>query len=296
MSETEKTGLRYAYGSLVLWAFFPVLTVVVYRSVPVLLSLTITTACAALFFLVVIVVRKKTKELTNPLLLRYALFITLATAVGFYGLYFLGLTYTTPNTASIIGLFEVCTSFLFFNVFHKESFSREHTLGAILMIVGACLVLFPKGVAGINSGAVLILLATFCAPLGNKFQQKARKIASGETIMFLRNALAAPCFLILAILFKQTSMIGPVTTIIAVSFFVNALLVFGMSKLFFVEAIHRISVTRVIALGSMAPFLTILISWIFFGTRPELLQITALIPLSLGVLFLTDTFSLHKTI
>ncbi len=295
MSETEKVGLRYAYGSLVLWAFFPVLTVIVYRTLPVLLSLTITTACAALFFLVVIIVRKKTKELTNPLLLRYALFITLATAVGFYGLYFLGLTRTTPNTASIVGLFEVCTSFLLFNVFHKESFSKEHSIGAILMIIGACFVLFPKGVSGINSGALLVLLATFCAPLGNKFQQKARQIASGETIMFLRNAFAAPCFLLLAILFKQTSMVGPITTIVALSFIVNALLVFGMSKLFFIEAIHRISVTRVIALGSMAPFLTIIISWMFFGTRPELVQLFALVPLCVGVLFLTDTLSLHKT-
>jgi drug/metabolite transporter (DMT)-like permease len=290
-----KKGVTYALLSNILWAFFPVLTVVTYTVFSSMLALSLTTGIAAVFFFGIMLVRGKLHELTTPKLFQYIAVITLCIGIGGYGLYYLGLMYTSPGTASIVGLFEVCSAFIFFNIFHKEAFSKAHIIGTICMIAGALIVLIPKGDAGINIGSVLILCAGIIAPFGNRFQQKARAIASGETIMFLRNAIAAFFFLLIAILSGQTNLHGQLTGGVLLALFANAILIFGVSKLFFIEAIHRVTVTRVIALSSLAPFLTLIIAWVIIGTKPETSQLLALIPLTLGVLLLTDQFPLRKS-
>jgi drug/metabolite transporter (DMT)-like permease len=290
-----KKGIVYALFSNVLWALFPILTVVTYRAFPSILALAFTTGIASVFFFCLMVVRRKVYELRAPSLLYYIFFITLYIAVGGYGFSYLGLMYTSPGNVSIIGLFEVCTSFLFFNLFHKEAFSRTHMIGAFLMILGASIILVPTADGGINIGSVCILCATIIAPFGNRFQQKARAIASGETIMFLRNTFASAIFFLLSFILGKATLSGVLTTTVLVALFANAILIFGFSKLLFIEAIHRITVTRVIALSSLAPFLTLLIAWVVFGTKPEFLQLIALVPLAIGVVLLTDQFPLRKS-
>ncbi len=290
-----KQGIVYAVLSNILWAFFPVLTLVTYRAFPSLLALAVTTGIAAVFFLLVMLTRNKMHELRTPKLFYYIFFITLFIAIGGYGFYYWGLTYTSPGNAGIIGLFEVFTSFLFFNLFHKEAFSKVHMIGAFCMILGALVVLLPKSGGGVSAGSLLILVSTMIAPFGNRFQQKARAIASGETIMFLRNTFATLVFLVLAFLFKQTTLSGPLTSTVIIALFANAVLIFGISKLFFIEAIHRLTVTRVIAISSLAPFITLFVAWWFLQIKPEPIQFLALLPLALGVLLLTDQFPLQKT-
>ncbi len=59
------------------------------------------------------------------------------------------------------------------------------------MVFGAVVVLIPN-FSVLNAGDLFILLATIFVPIGNYLQQKATKISSTETILFLRSILAAP--------------------------------------------------------------------------------------------------------
>jgi len=68
---------------------------------------------------------------------------------------------------------------------------------------------------------------------------------------------------------------------------INGVLLLGLSKLFWIEAIHRISVTKGVALSSVNPFLTLLLAWLILHQAPAMWQIAGLIPLVAGVLFLT---------
>ncbi|MDP3965774.1 MAG: EamA family transporter, partial [bacterium] len=54
-----------------------------------------------------------------------------------------------------------------------------------------------------------------------------------------------------------------------------------------IEAIHRISVTKSVALSSITPFLTLVIAWVVLGLTPNLWQVISLVPLTIGVLLLT---------
>jgi drug/metabolite transporter (DMT)-like permease len=190
-------------------------------------------------------------------------------------------------------LLEILTSFVFFNVLLKEKISKEYIIGACLMIVGAIIVLAPNFI-GINIGDFLILATTLIAPVGNMLQQRARKVASGETIVFLRNLLAAPIIFLLAYLFGQHATWGDIHASL-LFLLINGALLLGLSKLLWIEGIHRMSVTKAMALQGVAPFITLLAAWALLAQVPTMWQVVSLVPLLLGVLFLTDQLKLGSS-
>jgi drug/metabolite transporter (DMT)-like permease len=181
---------------------------------------------------------------------------------------------------------ELFFSYLLFNVWRKESFSAGHTFGALLMLAGAVIILYPKQGLVFHGGDFLVLAATACAPIGNFYQQKLRKLVSSETIVFLRSIFAIPVFFALAFALK----VNPSFAAIQKSFWflaINGIIILGVSKLLWMEGIHRISVTKANALSSIAPLFTLLFAYIFLHQSSTIWQLTAFIPLAGGLLLLT---------
>lgn len=293
MSEKQK-GEGIISLEVFLWAFFPVVTVLSYVAVPSMVALAWSTTFACLFFLGVVTFKRRWREMGSFHLWKYIVGITIFNGVSFYALYFTALKYTTPGNAAIISLLEILTSFLFFNVILKEKISKEYILGALLMIIGAGIVLAPN-FAGINIGDFLILATTLIAPVGNMFQQRARKIASAETIVFLRNLLAAPIIFLFAFLFGQHATFADIQVSL-LFLLINGIVLLGFSKLLWVEGIHRMSVTKAMALQGAGPLVTLLAAWALLSQVPTIWQMASLIPLLLGVLLLTDQFKFRNNI
>ncbi len=291
MTETKK-GELFIFSEGFLWAFFPIITILSYGRLPSLISLGYSTFFASIFFGIVILFKKTWRDLLNPLVWKYVFVVVFFIGVLFYGFYYIGLTMTTAGNASIIGLFEIFTSFLLFHVFRKDSISLEYKIGAFLMLIGA-LIILGKDFRHINFGDIFILIATFCAPLGNHYQQKVRKIASSETIMFLRSILAFPIIFLLAYFLNQHASFFDVKHSL-LFLLINGVFIFGVSKILWIEAIHRISVTKASALSSMTPFLTLFIAWILLKQTPNYWQFISLIPLLFGIFLLTDNLKFKK--
>ena len=291
LTEQQK-GEWYTFAGALLWAVFPVTVVLSYALLPSLISLGWSTAFAAIFFAVVMTYRKRWQEIKDLRLWGNVVMVTLFIGVLFYSLYYIGLETTTPGNAAIIVLFEVFTSFVFFRLFRGERLSFDYALGAIFMVVGAAIVLAPN-IAGVRVGDFVVLAATLFAPAGNYFQQRAREIASAESIMFLRSILSiAPIFALAYVLGQESR-----AEDIASSFLfllVNGALLLGLAKLFWIEAIHRVSVTKATALSNVAPLFTLLMAWVVLSQVPTLLQLLSLIPFVLGTLLLTDQFSFKR--
>jgi len=288
----ERKGEVLIFFEVLIWAFFPIITVFSYVAIPSLVSLLFATIFSGIFFLAITAYKGTWKELMNPLLWKYAALATFFIAICFYSLYFVGLTKTTPGNASIIALFEVFTSFLFFNVFKGQKISTNRKLGALLVILGACIVLLPN-MKGINAGDFYILTATFFAPAGNYFTQKARKFATSENILFLRSLIAIPFLYILTLMLHMHASASDIRSSF-IFLAINGFIIFGLSKLLWVETIHYISVTKAIALSSTGPLLTLLLSWAFLHQMPNVWQIGAVIPMIFGVLLLTDQLVLLR--
>lgn len=288
----ERKGELYLAAEIFLWGFFPVVVVLSYASVPAFLSLAWSTIFATIFFVGLIAYKGRWHEFKNALLWKYAAVSTFFIGILYYGLFFLGLTFTTPGNAALIGQFEVLTAFLLFNVWRKEQFGFEYRVGTALMIAGVFIVLAPN-FSGVNLGDFLILAATFCAPVGNLYQQRARRIASSETILFLRSAISFCFFFSFAYVLQEQASISNLVSA-APYLAVSGILMLGLSKIMWLEAIHRISVTKAISLASAAPFLTLIFSLILLGQAPTLMQLLSLVPLVLGTLLLTDQIKFRQ--
>ena len=282
----ERKGEWYIFSASLLFGFFPIVIVFTYATISSFASLAWSTLFAAVTFSIVMSFRKRWHELKNLTLWKLCLFITFFIGVLFYGLYFLGIEHSTPGNVAIIGLFQVFTSFLFFNLYRKEFISSEHIFGSALMILGAFTIL-ARNFSGLNIGDFFILAATFITPFGNHFQQEARKIASSETIMFLRSTLTAVIFFVFIYTVGTPANYSDLYT--ALPFLlISGVLLLGFEKMLWIEGIHRISVTKAVALGSVAPFFTLIFSWLLLQQIPTIWQLVSLPLFVAGVLLLTD--------
>ncbi len=285
MTEQRK-GELYSLAETLLWGLFPVITVLSYTSIPALVSLGWSTLFAALFFGVFVTVRKKWHELKKPLVLRYTLLATFFIGILLYSFYFTALRFTTAGNAALIMLLTVFTSFLYFNVFRKEKIPFAHILGAICMVIGAGLVLGPNASTP-NLGDLLCVLAICVAPFGNYYSQKAVQLASSETVMCLRSIVSVPFVFLLAFFTGAHATWSQIQDSLPF-LLVNGLLLLGLSKLFFLEAIKRISVTKALSLESGAVVVTLIAAWVLLAQTPTIWQLSALVPLMVGVALLTD--------
>jgi drug/metabolite transporter (DMT)-like permease len=284
MTEKRK-GEFYIFSEVFLWGFFPIVTVLSYGAVSAVASFAWSTFFAALFFAVVLTYRGRWSELRNPIVWKYSVYIALLIGVLFYGCYFLGLQSTTAGNAALMALFEVCTAFVFFSFIGTERYSSTHIFGAICMIAGALIILAPN-FSGFRGGDILVLAGTLFTPAGNYYQQKARALASSETIMFLRSILSLP-FIALLGYFLGSSLTAGISSALPLLIF-NGVILFGVSKFLWIEGIHRVPVPKAIALQTIDPLLTIFFAWLILAQAPTLWQLLSLAPFALGVLLLTD--------
>jgi drug/metabolite transporter (DMT)-like permease len=291
MTEQRK-GELIILSQTFIWGAFPIVTILSYARLSSWSTLAWSMFFAGLFFAGIMTYRKTWHELRNPVLWQYVLMAVLFISILYYGLYFTGLTKTTAGNAGIIALFEIFTSYVFFHLIRKDHIPFEHIVGALLMIAGAAIVLSPN-FSQFNAGDMLVLAATFFAPVGNFFTQKARKIASSESIMFLRCALTVPAVILLSYALSNPVSFADARS--ALGFLLlNGIIIFGASKLMWVEGIHRISVTKALSLSSIAPLFTLLFAWIFLRQSPTGWQLISLAPMILGVFMLTDQLKIRK--
>ena len=268
------------------WGLLPVITSLAYVSLAPISALFFSTFFAMLFFAIWLTISHRWSELKIRAAWADILWSTLLNAVAFFSLLFLGLKFTTPNNASIIALFEVLFSYLFFNVWKKEYLSAKQLLGCIAMVAGAVIVLAPK-TGYFHIGDVLVMLAAAVAPFGNYFQVRARKIVSSQTILFSRCLIALPFLFILSKLFSETISYSAVHQ--AFWFIlINGAVFLGLATFLWFEGIHRISVTKAISLTSIAPLFTVLFSYLILKQNPTAWQLIAFVPIFVGLLLLTS--------
>jgi len=285
MNEERKGEIFVILGAF-FWGLFPVITILSFTNLFPLASLAWSTLFAAVFFAVILTIKKSWKDVLNKEALRYMVWVVFFTSILYYVFTFSGLQYTSAGNASIIGLTEILFSFTLFHIWHKHYISKEHIIGACLMLVGATIVLYPN-LSGFRLGDVLILAAAFVAPMGNFFQQKARKIIRSEAILFIRSICAIPFIFFIAHILKQDSTFFDLQQSI-ILVLVNGIILLGLSKIFWVEAIHRVSVTKANALSSVNPVITLIFAWLLLGDIPTIWQLLAPIPMIFGIILLSQ--------
>ncbi len=281
----ERSGELFIFSEAIFWGAFPVVSVLMGRFLPPLFAVAWSTFFAAIFFAGLLTIQKKWKEILVREAWRPIFFATILIAVIYFALFFIGLRHTSAGNAAIISQMEIWFSFIFFSlILQKEKYSPVAFFGAALMFAGVLLVLF-SGKFEINRGDLLILLAAVFSPVGNYFQQVARKKVSAVTLLFVRSFVGA-AFLFLLAGFFETNL--PRDFSGAFPFLmINGLLLFGFSKILWIEGIHRLSVAKVVSLNAFAPVFTLVYAFFFLQEIPTGWQLAGLLPILFGAILIT---------
>lgn len=282
--KSKMTWLYPTFWSILIGSIFPILASETLKSAPPFLTLTITFFIAAIALGIVIIFQKKTKELSHKSAWKYAFYTGIFNGVLFYGFYYFGLLTTSPWNAALVAQTEVVFSFLYFQAWHKESLSKNHIIGALLLILWAVYLIIPR-TSWWNHGDILVLIGMMFAPLGNYYQKKWRTKISAQTFLFMRYICTIP--FVFTISFMRNEIGTPLWYNILWQMALMGIMVFVIKNILWVESIRLVTVTRILALHGFMPFLTIILVWWIYWNLPTQAQLMSGIPMIIWVYFLS---------
>lgn len=282
----ERQGEAFILSCALLWSLFPVITILTFSGLTPLYSAGFSTLIAAIFFAGMLIVRHEWRGSLSRQTWMDIFLTAFFIGILYFAFYFIGLKHTTAGNGAIIALMEVFFSFLILGVFLKhEPITSTKLCGAFAMIAGAAIILFPK-VAVLHGGDFLILLGTISSPIGNIYAQRARKHVSTDFLMFYRSLISGVLLLLLGMIFEpipSTQMIQQSSSFLVI----NGIVLMGLSKILWVESIHRISITKAVSLSSVSPAFTLPIAYFVLHESISFFQIAGLIPIMVGAFLLT---------
>jgi len=284
VNKRERTGELFMLAFAFSEGWFPIITIIALQYITPIFVYSFTLIFAAMSFMALLVMRKKTRELIFWQAYKNLLLVSLLMSIMFACIY-IGLSYTTAGNMAVLIFLQVFFSFLYFNLFGREKFSKIHLSGAILMVFGALIILFPDKFI-FNVGDLLILIAAAIAPIANLFQKRARKQVSSETILAFRSMAALPVLLLLAFLTEPIPSLPDLISALPY-IAVSGLLLMGLSKIFWVESIHRISITKASAMAALTPVFTLFFAYLTLNEIPGYSQFAGILPVLLGGYLIT---------
>ena len=280
----EREGEYLMLGLAFIESWFPILSIVSMSYIGALHTYTYSLVIALFFFIILMAKRDRFKELKNKAaykdLLLTSFWITLL-----FTLVFIGMQYTTAGNMAVIIFLQLLFSYLYFNVLGKEKMGKLHLIGAGIMGFGALIILIPDDLT-FNKGDLLILIAAAIAPVANLYQKRARNYCSSETILGFRTVVGLPFIALLTYYFEPATTYDNFISALP-SLLVIGILVYVVSKIMWIEALHRISITKVSAMMGLVPMMTLFFAYIYLGEVPEVRQILGIVPVLLGGYLLT---------
>ena len=280
----EREGEFLMLGLSILESWFPILSIVAMSYVGALHTYMYSLVISLFFFLAIMYKRQRFSELKNRAAYK-DLLLTTFWITSIFTFLFIGMRYTTAGNMAVIVFLQVLFSYLYFNVLGKEKMEKMHLAGALVMGLGALIILIPEDLA-FNKGDWLILGAAAMAPIVNLYQKRAREYCSSETILGFRTLVGLPFIVLLAYLMEPA-----VTTEAFISalpyIFLIATGVYVVSKIMWIEALNRISITKLSAMLALMPMMTLFFAYLYLDEVPEFRQLLGIVPVLIGGYLIT---------
>ena len=280
----EREGELLMVGLAVLESWFPILSIVSMSYIGALHTYTYSLVIALFFFIIIMAKRKRFVELKNPEAYK-DLLLTSFWITALFILVFIGMRYTTAGNMAVIIFLQLLFSFLYFNVFGKEKMGTLHIWGAFMMGMGALIILIPDELA-FNKGDWLILLAAAIAPIANLYQKRARELCSSETILGFRTVAGLPVIAFIAWLWEPPVTYDAFQNALPYLFLIG-IMIYVVSKIMWIEALHRASITKLSAMMGLVPMMTLFFAYFYLGEVPEFRQMLGIVPVLTGGYLLT---------
>ncbi len=280
----EREGELLMVGLTILESWFPILSIVAMSYVGALHTYMYSLAIAFFFYMAIMYKRDRFKELKNKAAYK-DLLLTTFWITFIFTLIFIGMRYTTAGNMAVIVFLQVLFSYLYFNVFGKEKMETIHFIGAVIMAAGALIILFPENFA-FNKGDWLILISAAAAPIVNLYQKRARAYCSAETILGFRTVVGFPFVALLAYLLEPAVSYENFMSALPYMFLI-ATGIYVAAKIMWIEALSRMSITKLSAMLALLPVMTLFFAYIYLDEIPEFRQLLGIIPVLVGGYLIT---------
>ncbi len=280
----EREGELLMVGLTILESWFPILSIVAMSYVGALHTYMYSLIIAFFFYMAIMYKRDRFKELKNKAAYK-DLLLTTFWITFIFTLIFIGMRYTTAGNMAVIVFLQVLFSYLYFNVFGKEKMETIHLIGALIMGLGALIILFPENFA-FNKGDWLILISAAAAPIVNLYQKRARAYCSAETILGFRTVVGFPFVALLAYLLEPAVSYENFMSALPYMFLI-ATGIYVAAKIMWIEALSRMSITKLSAMLALLPVMTLFFAYIYLDEIPEFRQLLGIIPVLIGGYLIT---------
>lgn len=286
--DEEKRGEILMFFEAFAYALFPIFVRSSSGFLPPVLFAGGSMFLAGIITLIFLAYQGKISELFHRQALPYMAAGTFFIVIIFYNIMFIAGQKTTAGNLGILQQTEVFWTFLFFGLLGLEKITKKRILGGVLIFLGTIFILAKSFSGTIQVWDILIVLATIIPSFGNFFQKKAVRMVSPIAHLCFRSLWGGGILLFgglfwgtvdFDILFSQKSIF---------LIFLNGVVVFGIAKICFLEAMKRIDVSKAIALNSAAPALTLVIAFFFLNEVPTVEQISGLLVMIIGIFLLID--------
>ena len=280
----EREGEILMVGLAILESWFPIFSIVSMSYIGALHTYTYSLLIALAFFIIIMFKRDRFKELKNKEAYK-DLLLTSFWITSLFALVFIGMRYTTAGNMAVIIFLQLLFSYLYFNVFGKEKMHTLHVWGAFIMGMGALIILIPDELT-FNKGDLLILVAAAIAPLANLYQKRAREFCSTETILGFRTLVGLPFIALMAWAFEPAVSYEALVSALPSLLFIG-ILIYVVSKIMWIEALHRTSITKLSAMLGLVPMMTLIFAYFYLNEVPELRQVLGIVPVLVGGYLIT---------
>ncbi len=280
----EREGEILMVGLSILESWFPIFSIVSMSYIGALHTYTYSLLIALAFFIIIMFKRDRFKELKNKEAYK-DLLLTSFWITSLFALIFIGMRYTTAGNMAVIIFLQLLFAYLYFNVFGKEKMHTLHVWGALIMGIGALIILIPDELT-FNKGDLLILVAAAIAPFANLYQKRAREFCSSETILGFRTLVGLPFIALMAWAFEPPVRYDAFVSALPSLLFIG-ILIYVVSKIMWIEALHRTSITKLSAMLGLVPMMTLIFAYFYLNEVPEIRQVLGIIPVLAGGYLIT---------
>jgi drug/metabolite transporter (DMT)-like permease len=257
LAQKETTGVLLVLISAALWGIFPVAINRGTQHIPPLAFAAVSTLLAAAGSFIYTALSNKLGELKKKEAYASLLMITLCIVIVPYILFFIGSSKTSGINTSLLLLSEIIFT-LIFTPFIGEKTTIEKLTGASGVFIGAALILY-NGKFSLNAGDMLVIASTATYPIGNFYAKKALHQVSPSTILFVRFSVGGLFILLISMLAERQPSIPDIILADWPTLLFTGLILLGVGKIIWYEALARLDISKAISLGMTFPLFSLIV-------------------------------------
>jgi Permeases of the drug/metabolite transporter (DMT) superfamily len=219
-------------------------------------------------------------------ILKYFLISNLGNALPFCAMLY-ALKWTTPANIAILNQVEMLYSLLFCAIFLKEKITLKQIVASFLIIAGATILMFEKGLTPHLKGDLIVVFCVWMFQASHILIKKLPRKIDDNLICAAKNFYSIPVLIILMFLFEPNPVLSYEPILFLVLVYMGVIR-YGLSYNLWVYAIRNLPLAKTTAVALSFPALTLVLSVIFGYDKFSLYNISGLVLTMAGALWLNQ--------